>query len=158
MVKLSRSAIFTINMVKLRRLVKGRSARGLSAAVSSDPNLISGFESMVIKSQYPHHVLSAIANELNDDIRLYYPPDEDLLEDDGSRFVKEIISLSNIDDCTLVINEMINADCFINGMSADDTSKYLHEYGKPNSLIIEQALKAAEKANKLNLQNGKYFS
>jgi len=158
MVKLSRSAIFTINMVKLRRLVKGRSARGLSASVSSDPNLISGFESMAIKSQYPHHVLSAIANELNDDIRLYYPPDEDLLESDGSRFVKEIISLSNIDDCTLVINEMIAAGCFVNGLSVDDTSKYLHEYRKPNSLIIEQALRLVEKANKLNLHNGKYFS
>ncbi|ERJ61316.1 hypothetical protein [Sphingobacterium paucimobilis] len=158
MVKLTTSAIFTINMVKLRRLVKGRSARDLSASVSSDPNLISGFESMVIKSQYPHHVLSSIANELNDDIRLYYPPDEDLLEDDGSRFVKEIISLSNIDDCTLVINGMIDAGCFIDGKSKDDTAIYLFEQGKPNALIIEQALKIAEKANKLSLRDGKYFS
>ncbi|WP_270089977.1 hypothetical protein [Sphingobacterium sp. SYP-B4668] len=95
---------------------------------------------------------------MNCNVRDFYPPDEELLESDGSRFVKEIISLSNIDDCTLVINEMINADCFVNGMSADDTSKHLHEYGKPNSLIIEQALKVAEKANKLSLQNDKYFS
>lgn len=158
MKRLSLSAIYSINQVKLRRLVKSIAARELSKAIGKSPEYIGNVETITNKNQYPHDVLLAIAEVLDCNVRDFYPPDEELLESEGSRFVKEILSLSNIDDCTFIISGMIDADCFVDGMSADDTNKHLHEYGKPNSLIIEQALKAAEKANKLNLQNGKYFS
>lgn len=160
MVKLSFSAIYVINKVKLARLIQGISARQLSLDITNnqDEYVISRHESTAYKTQYPHYTLILIAKVLNCDVREFYPSDEVLLENDGSRFVKEIISLSNIDDCTLVINEMIDAGCFNDGMSFEETSIHLHEQGKPNSLVIEQALKAAEKANKLSLRNGKYYS
>ncbi|MFD2556029.1 helix-turn-helix domain-containing protein [Sphingobacterium tabacisoli] len=152
------STIYAINKVKFWRLIKNISARELSVAIDKAPEYVSNVENMSNKNQYPHHVLIAIAKVLGCDVRDFYPSDEELLESDGSRFVKEIISLSNIDDCTLVINGMIDAGYFVDGKSADDTAKYLFEQGKPNALVIEEALRVVEKSSKLSLRNGKYIS
>lgn len=152
------SAIYSINKVKFCRLVKNLSARALSTAIGKVPEYVSNVESNSKKTQYPHDVLIAISHVFDCDVRDFYPADEELLESDGSRFVKEIISLSNFDDCILVLNGMIAADCFKHGMSFEETSIHLHEQGKPNSLVIENALKALEKTNKLRLRDGKYFS
>ncbi|GGH20271.1 hypothetical protein FAZ19_10010 [Sphingobacterium alkalisoli] len=152
------SAIYSINQVKIRRLIKSISAEDLSLAIGKSTEYVSNVETITNKNQYPHDVLVAIAEILGGPVRDYYPPDEELLENDGSRFVKEIISLSNIHDCALIINGMIDEGCFVDGKSATDTSIYLHEYGKPNASVIDQALRSAQKSNKLILREGKYFS
>lgn len=160
MVKISYSAIYTINKIKLARMIQGKSARQLSkdATNNQDDYLISRHESEAYKTQYPHHTLISIAKVLNCDVRDLYPPDEFLLEYDGTRHLKEIINLSNLEDSILVINELIKSDFFVEGKTMEDTSRYLHEFGKPNALVIGKAVKALEQEKKLVLRDEKYYS
>lgn len=108
MIKLPFFAVYIINQVKLRRLIKGYSARKLSEAIGLESQLVSKYESETNKNYYSHQVLIKIADVLGCSVRDFYPPDEILLENDGEYITKTIISLSNLEDVKKVLTGLID--------------------------------------------------
>lgn len=149
MVKLTFSASYIINQVKLRRLIFGISARDLSERIGLVPQFISKIESMDQGNQYSLEMLSKIADELQCKVRDFYPPDDLLLESDGPKIPKEIISLADTEIAKKVIDGMIDIGYFGKPKAFIEIQKYLHIHGRPEVPTVQLALDDAVDNGKL---------
>ncbi|MGA6119332.1 helix-turn-helix domain-containing protein [Sphingobacterium anhuiense] len=140
MIKLPFFAVYIINQVKLRRLIKGYSARKLSEDIGLESQLVSKYENETNKNLYSPQILIKIARILGCSVRDFYPSDEVLMQNDGEHVNKIIISLSNLEDVKKIIAGLVDDGYFSKSRTFEKITKYLHIDGKPESAVVKQGL------------------
>lgn len=157
MIKLPFFAVYIISQVKLRRLIKGYSARKLSEDIGLESQLVSKYENETNKNLYSPQILIKIAKVLGCTVRDFYPPDEILLENDGEYITKTIISLSNLEDVKKVLTGLIDDGYFSKSRTFEKITKYLHIDGKPESMVVKKGLEYAIENGLLTINDGGFI-
>lgn len=158
MVKLRPVALFILNQVKFKRLIKGLSVTDLSIYLGVSEAYINAIESRTNTSQYTYKDLIKIIEILDCNITDFYPPEQLLLKHDGEHVFKEIISLSKEEDTLSIIKGLIERKYFQNKISLLTLVKYLNIKSKSQEAVVLNVLNKLVEEKDLNFSEGFYTS
>lgn len=156
MVKITALSLHIINQVKLKRLIIGLSAKGLSKILEHRHNYIFTIENSSREATYPPHEYPKLAASLRCTVHDLLPPDEMGLNSTGKLVKKMVLNLDNQEDLTQVIEGLIAYGYFDQPKTVEDIAKHLIEK-KVQVQLLTSVMETVVNDGRLKLRVIEYY-